>query len=176
MPKLTSGLRYLFSPTYVEDVFYFWYKNRQLGASWFNKNVPADENGRKASFSTLQNWIQDYHWMERAENLDVEAARKMDNLIIDERIKMFREHAEIGKEIKEMGIEFLRTKGLEKDASALRAIADGIQIERSSRGLADVLAKISTMGDDDIEREIRKLMPSYVDADVEDISPTNEEE
>lgn len=162
--------RYLFSPTYIEQIFYFWYSNRQLGAQWTNARIPADEQGQKANYSTVQRWIEDYGWLERAEALDVEAARKMDNLIIDERISMFKEHAEIGKQIREMGLKFLEEKGLEKDASALRAIADGIQIERSSRGLADALSRIASMDDATLAREISKLLPQAIDAEYEDVT------
>lgn len=172
------ALKYIYSDEYREQIFYFWYKNRHLGPDWFNAKVPPDENNQKVTLFTVKQWVYEYGWDERAQALDLETISRMDNMIIDERIQMFREHAEIGKEIKDLGINFLREHGIEKDMSALRAIADGIQIERSSRGLADSLARLAQMDDTTLLKEINKLLKdkgNAIDADYEDVTPPDED-
>lgn len=170
--------RHMYSPEYIERIFYIWYKNRQLGAKRMNLLLPPDENGEKVSFSVLQNWIAENGWDARAEALDLEVSQKMDLTIIDERIQMFREHAEIGREIKDFGLGYLRRKGIKTDMAALRAIADGIQIERSSRGLADSLARLAELDDTRLLKEINKLLEAgqnTIDGEVEDVTDTDED-
>lgn len=179
MPHLSKALvRYIYSDQYREEIFHFWYKNRHLGPTAFNAIVPPDENGQKITHHTVQLWIQEYLWEERAAALDLEVVNRMDNLVIDERIKMFQEHAEIGREIKDFGLNYLRENGIKTDMAALRAIADGIQIERSSRGLADSLARLAQMDDTTLLKEINKLLAAKqntIDAEVEDITAPDED-
>ena len=103
----------------------------------------------------------------------METIQVMDRQVVNERIEMFREHAAIGKEIKDFGLDYLRVQGLKSDMAALRAIADGVQLERSSRGLADSLARLAEMDDTKLLKEINKLLETQqniIDAEVEDIT------
>lgn len=175
---LAKQSRYLYSDAYKEAVFYFWYQNRELSAASFNVRIPKDENGQVVSLKGAEQWATGFGWYERAAALDLEASQKMDIQVIDERIKMFREHAQIGKEIKDFGLTYLRENGIKGDMAALRAIADGIQIERSSRGLADSLARLAELDDTKLLKEINKLLEvqqNVIDAEVEDITDTDED-
>lgn len=176
-PSSKIALRYNFSDEYREEIFYFWYKNRNLGEKRFNLLVPKDETGQKTNYRSVQAWITEYGWYDRAADLDNQVIQRMDSQIIDERIEMFREHAAIGKEMKDFGLAYLRDKGVNSDMGALRAISEGIQIERSSRGLADSLARLAQMDDSTLLKEIDKLLSkdeNTIDADVNDITPPNE--
>lgn len=181
MPKDLSEklIRHAFSNQYIESIFYIWYKNRQLGSKRLTMLIPPDEDGVKVSFQMLNHWIEDNNWDARADALDLEAAQKMDITIIDERIRMFKEHAEIGKEIKDFGLTYLRENGIKTDMAALRAIADGIQIERSSRGLADSLARLAELDDTKLLKEINKLLEAgqnTIDVEAEDVTEQEENE
>lgn len=177
-PTSKTSLKYIHSDQYKEEIFRFWYKNRHLGATAFNAKVPPDENNQKVTHHTVQLWITEYLWEERAASLDLEVINRMDTLVIDERIRMFQEHAEIGREIKDFGLSYLRGEGIKSDMAALRAISDGIQIERSSRGLADSLARLAQMDDTTLLKEINKLLATKqntIDTEVEDITSPDED-
>lgn len=177
-PSKKINRKYVFSDAYREEIFHFWYSNRHLGDRWFNTKVPPDENNQKVTLHTVNQWANLYHWAERAEDIDLQIATRMDREVIDERIEMFREHAKIGREIKDFGLDYLRENGIKTDMAALRAIADGIQIERSSRGLADSLVRLAQMDDTTLVKEINKLLTAKqnaIDAEVEDITPPDED-
>jgi hypothetical protein len=177
-PSHKTSIRYRFSDDYVEKMFYFWYKNRHLGEKWFNAKIFPDENNQKCTWNAVRLWISQYGWEDRANALDVETVQRMDSTVIDERIKMFQEHAQIGAEIKDFGLAYLRENGVSGDMAALRAVADGVQLERSSRGLADSLTRLAQMDDTALLKEINKMLAlqqNTIDAEVEDITVIDED-
>jgi hypothetical protein len=135
--------------------------------------LPPDENGFKPEIRKVDDWKAEFAWEDRANLLDAQTIQMMDTQIIDERIAMFREHAAIGAEIKDFGIEYLRTRGLNSDMAALRAISEGVQLERSSRGLAESLVRLAEMDDTKLLKEINRLLEAkqdVIDAETEDIT------
>ena len=70
------------------------------------------------------------------------------------------------------GMEFLASGTFDSSASAVAAIKAGVEIERTSRGICDMLVRMSQMGDDSLKQEIMKYINrasennQIVDADV----------
>jgi len=71
---------------------------------------------------------------------------------------MYKRHAQIGQDMVEMGMRFLEENGIKKEETALRAIIEGVDIQRQAIGLAEALAKISTMDNDQLTKELQKLL------------------
>lgn len=146
-----------FTEDYIDKVFYIWYRNDRRSGKSFINSLP-EENGRRPALGTLKDWIGSRGWVERADALDAEVSMKLDNEIIQERVEMFRQHREIGKELRQKGMTYLNEKGIESDNAAIRAIDLGLATERTSVGMAAVLDKISKMSDEQLNKELAKLL------------------
>lgn len=148
---------YQFSDKYIEEIFYLWHDNNcQSGKTFLNEI--HDEEGRKPSLITIGEWVERYGWIERADALDAEISRELDSKIIDRRVKMFEEHAKIGKALIEKGESYLNGEfGISSDNAAIRAVGLGVEIERISVGQAEAWMKISKMTDEQIAKEFARL-------------------
>lgn len=147
-----------YSDEFVEQVFYIWYENGRTTGSKFSSLVPHDEDNRKPSSITVNDWITTRGWIERADALDAEIARALDTKMIDKRIKMYEEQVEVADELLREGRNFLQNKGITTDASALRAIDLALATKRISVGASEAYEKISKMGDEEITKELEKLL------------------
>ena len=56
------------------------------------------------------------------------------------------------------GMEFLASGTFDSSSSAVAAIKAGVEIERTSRGVGDMLVRMSQMGDDALKQEIMKYI------------------
>lgn len=147
-----------FTEEYKDQVFYLWYENGKSINFNLMESIPVSPNGRKPTETTIKEWVRNGDWNTRADGLDGQISRALDSTIIDRRVAMYKRHAEIGQDMVEMGMKFLNENGLKKEESAIRAIAEGIDIQRQSIGLAEALQKISTMDNDQLTRELQKLL------------------
>jgi hypothetical protein len=147
-----------YTDEYIDNIFYLWYENDKKAGSTLLSIIPKNDDGRKPAALTISGWIAERGWIERADVLDAELARKKDDIIINKRAEMFEKHVKIGAELIEKGLDFLKSSGVKTDASAIRAIDLGLETERISVGLADSYAKIAKMSDEDIQKELRKLL------------------
>jgi len=162
-----------FTEEYVEQVFYLWYENDRKVSNGLVNNLSPNNFGHKPSKITITSWIGSNGWIERADALDAEVSRKMDEEIINKRMEMFKKHAEIGGELIERGRNFLNEDngGIKTDMAALRAIDLGLGTERVSIGLAEAYVKISKMSDEQLSAQLQKLIgkkEETVDAEIID--------
>ncbi len=146
-----------YSEDYIDQVFYHWYENGKQTGAGLTARLQKDLNGRTPTDSTVNNWVVQYGWVERADKLDVEVSKVLDTEVIDRRVEMYKRHAEIGQDMVEMGIAFLKENGIKTDQAAIRAIDSGVEIQRVSVGLAEAWQKISTMSDDQLTKELARL-------------------
>lgn len=163
---------------YVELVFTKWYENGRTHGNEFINSLPPDTDGRTPSKFTIIDWVKTKGWVERADALDAELARALDTRMIDKRIKMYEEQVEVADELLKLGRDFLKEKelgGLKTGAEALRAIDLGLATKRISVGASEAYEKISKMSDEDISKELKKLLGSragngdILEGDVEEI-------
>lgn len=144
--------------SYMEMVFYAWYEGGKKVGNNFLNSLPASPGGRQPSKATVIDWINTKGWIERADALDAEASRALDSLMIDKRKKMYEEQVRVANELVEKGMEYLNEKGIQSDASALRAIDLGLATQRVSTGMAEAYIQISKMSDDQLDKELKKLL------------------
>jgi len=155
---------------YIEQIFYLYYENSRKVGDVFISKIPDTSDGKKPRKETVLNWVKTRGWVERADALDAEASMKMDEKVIQRRMAMFKKHEEVGTELMEKGLEYLKENGISTDAAAIRAIDLGITTRVASTGMAEVFIKISKMPNDALNAELQKLLgkkEEIIDGDME---------
>lgn len=148
-----------FSAEVHEQVFALWYK---LGRPTYKELVDVLKNElhqeRVPKVQTLAYWHLTEEWEERAEELDGKIQLSTDKVIIKQRQDIIKKLADVGNELVEMGMAFLRKEGIENSADAIRAIGKGAELEDKLLGWAAYYAEISKGSEADLDRELSKFM------------------
>lgn len=172
---------FTFSETYREKCFHVWYgAQRPSKLETIVKLIPVDERGKKPSKIAIATWLQQ-DWMLRADQLDAKAIELADDQMIVEKAQMLKEQAARGKELQEKGMEHLKLKGFDSASAAVQAVIRGADLERSSRGIGELIVKMSKMTDGDLKEEIMKRLEKLsddriVDAEVKEQEPKEDTE
>jgi hypothetical protein len=180
--KVSSPTEY--SDTYKDRCFYVWYENnKSFGGVGFLEKLPEPENGiNRPGKVTLQKWKDSFGWVARADALDAEVSLALDQTIVDKRIQMFKEHAEVGRELIQKAREYLVANDFKDGNEALRALSLGIDTQRVSEGAAEAYSKIANMTEDQLAKEFVKLTggnkkdEDFIETEVTDISDTVSDE
>jgi len=154
---------------YKEQCFAVWYAADCPRSSKLALVLPVDGNGSRPNTSTLSRWMRT-GWRDRAKDLDIQTTSSLDALLVKRRLAMFERHAETGASLVEMGMDYLDIKGIKSDSSAIRAIKDGTELERSSLGMTEML-DITTMSDSKLQKLAADLMEEdkdIIDAEFEE--------
>ncbi len=165
-----------YSDAYKETCFYIWYKNNRCTLDALVANIAPSEDGRIPTAHVLSLWKNRENWEQRADVLDANVSTELDIEVIEDRIQMFRKHAEIGDKMTQKGMDYLNseTGGIQSDSAAIRAIVEGIEIESSSRGIADALSKVYSMSEKQLDDELKKMLTNNAgDVDVIDAKPVD---
>lgn len=161
----------VYTDEYIDNAFYLWYDNGRTVGSKLLSILP-EVDGRKPGILTVKDWVVSKGWIERADALDAEVSREKDRIMIDKRKKMYEEQVVIADELLAKGREFLKDGGIRTGAEALRAIDLGLATKRISVGASEAYEKISQMSDEDIAKELRKLIGKRpVDEDSINVIP-----
>jgi hypothetical protein len=152
---------------YIEEVFYLWYRGGKKQGDNFVHTLPEAPDGRKPAKFTVIKWINTLGWVERADALDAETSLALDKEVINERVEMFKKQKKIAGELVTIGMEFLNGKGIQTDASAIRAIDLGLSTQRISTGMAEMYTKISTMPNETLTKELQRLLGKPISKDDE---------
>ena len=156
--KPSKDKTHVFSPEYKYKMFLLWYKQGRPGMYAFSKMVTLDDVGSEPSLSTLKLW--QIQWKLEAEILDNQVRTELERRMVKEKVEMLSRHADLGKQMQDLGIDFITDPG-NKDsltsATAVRLLVAGVEIERDSRGLPEALEKIMTQSDDKLLEEIKEL-------------------
>lgn len=160
-----------YTDQYIDQVFYLWYEGGKKLSNELINTLPPSTDGNKPSKATVGSWIPDHGWAERADALDAEVSRSIEEKIITKRTEMWERQAELAKELIDIGMNFLKDPekgGIKNDASAIRAIDLGMSTQRISTGMAEAMVRIGKMNDEQLTTELQKLLgrPTY-DADAE---------
>ena len=177
---MSAGKTY--TDEYIDKAFYVWYESNRKSTKYVIEHLPDNEDGKRPGNLTVENWKKEYGWRERADALDAEMSRKMDEEVINRRMDMFKKHEALGDTLIEKGKAFLDEKGITSDQAAIRAIDLGISTQRVSVGMAEAYLKISKMTNEQITANLAKLLGSpenkeeIIDAEeIDDISDTESE-
>src|SRR3990167_756154 len=177
---MSKDLIQRYSPRYKETVFAIWYENERAGVTRLHGLVPVDEYDRKPPLAMLGKWMEDGEWNIRADILDEQASSSLDIKLVESRIEIFKKHAEIGHKLQEIGLAYFEEHELKNEAIALKAIIDGARLERESLGLGTALAKVFSMNDNELQKELQKLLnksdkSDIVDGETEELEADGEE-
>ncbi len=157
-----------FEESYKLDIFQLWYSNGRPGSLRLYQMIPANIDGDRPTKSTLARWI-DTEFREKAASLDQMVETELQNRLVQEKIEMLQRHANLGVKMQDTAIEYLDAHKEELNPNAaVRLLVEGVRIERESRGLPDALRKMSEMSDDDLVKQIEKII---ADAPIVSIEP-----
>lgn len=161
-----------YTDQYIEQTFFLWHKGGRKISQRFANSLPEDEKGQRPSFKTIEKWRDSFGWIDRADALDAEISRALQDQVINERIEMYRKHEKVADKLLEIGRDFLETidpKEIEM-SDALKAIAMAVELQRVTVGQVGMGQKILNMSSDQLNKELIKLLggekqDEFIDAD-----------
>lgn len=166
-----------FSNAYQEKCFAVWFELGRMGYTKILDKLPEDEFGRRPSRNVFLLWRTEQDWDVRADEIEAKAAIVTDNVLLNHRILMVKRQASKAKELQDLGMDFLREEGFDSAASAVSAVIKGAELERQSRGLDDMLEKLSKMDSAKLTETVQGLLERQnVPEDIIDMADVPEEE
>lgn len=157
MDKALGGTK--FSRTYKNDCFLDWYKLGKPPASEYWLKMSLDEHGRRPARTMLTKWFT--KWKDRAKVLDAEIEMGIVEDTIAEKIEMLNRHADTGREIQTLSLNYLREHANELTPhSAVRLLQVGVEMERDSVGVPKALENMSKLDDESLLKEITAIISS----------------
>lgn len=140
-----------------EKVFWIWYESGQVGANKFHVKL-SDLGEETPHINTLNEWIND-DWRDRAAELDQQVRDKFSKEVIETKVEMLRRHSQVGKELQDIGLDWLRENQDALTPSAVvRLIKDGYEIERASVGVPEALTKMLSVSDEELKKQIEAAL------------------
>jgi hypothetical protein len=158
-----------YSTNYKDAVFLIWWKNGKppIGKLW--NIIPDDENSNHPSKGILEKWVRD-EFTEKATTLDAEFYSEIESQALQEKAEMLRRHTNVGTQMQDMSLKYLKEHEEELTInSATRLLIEGVRIERESRGIPDAFDNLSEKTDDELLKELQKLLSSSSMIDIQPI-------
>ena len=156
LPKNLSVQSY--SDEYKWKVRQQWYQEGRPTPGKLLSNLVTDEYGRKPNPIVISMWRKNELWDIWADELDSRVMQVAEDSLIVQKAEMLKRHAQVGWLMIDKGMEFLASGTFDSSSSAVAAIKAGVEIERTSRGIGDMLVRMSQMGDDALKQEIMKYI------------------
>ena len=156
LPKNLSVQSY--SDEYKWKVRQQWYQEGRPTPGKLLSNLVTDEYGRKPNPIVISMWRKNELWDIWADELDSRVMQEAEDSLIVQKAEMLKRHAQVGWLMIDKGMEFLASGTFDSSSSAVAAIKAGVEIERTSRGIGDMLVRMSQMGDDALKQEIMKYI------------------
>ena len=160
--SLSKSTRTDFTQDYKMQVFTMWYNSGKPSPERFysllvEEDVKEPLSGEMPTKSTVTRWIKT-DFEAKSTFLDTEAIKAIEKQLVGNKIQMLTAHAAIGRELSQMGMEFLRSEGLGNSRNALSAIIEGLRIETESSGASVKFNELSKMTDEELLGEFTKLV------------------
>lgn len=156
--EITDTRTVPYTDVYKEKTFIAWYSAGCPSGERLLLCIPKDELGREANIDVVKRWMKNEGWRERADILNQQVAREIEQRAVEARVEMLNRQAEVGKKLQQLGMDFFDDHYLDKPGEAIRAIVDGAALERSSRGLPDALLKVAEMKDEQLSSVLANLL------------------
>jgi hypothetical protein len=101
-------------------------------------------------------------WHARADARDREAAKRMEREAIRRRVRVLDDQRKAGELMRRRGVEYLTQAKIESAADAVRAIKEGVALERSAEGmpgagLPEFIFEMLVMSDVELHAELDRL-------------------
>lgn len=178
---MSDGRFQEYTEEYKEICFQTWYSaGRPSSTHRIREIIPEDVYRRKPVVSMIDAWRKDKMWDFRADELDAKALAIVDNDLVMQKVEMLRRHAERARTISEKAMDSLIVDGFDSSASAVNAYFRGTEEERLTRGIGDMIVKMSKMSDADLKDEIIKRLQrasennQIIETEVIDTESTDE--
>ena len=159
MDKALTGSA--FSSAYKESLFLEWYQLGKPAITDYWLKMSLDNRGRRPSKDTVIRWAT--KWKERSKILDKEVEMGIVEQAVAEKVEMLRRHANIGKEIQSLSLDYLRDVAENQELTpnaAVRLLQIGVDMERDSVGVPEALEKMSKLDDESLLKEISSIVNS----------------
>lgn len=147
-----------YSEEYKQIIKQEWYKQGRPGSKKLLQYLPVDEHGRKPNPLVIDRFRKEGWWDVWADEMDSQVMMAVEDTIITEKANMLKRHAQVGWTMIDKGMEFLVSGTFDSSSSAVAAIKAGVEIERISRGVGEMLVKMAQMDNGAITQEIIKLV------------------
>lgn len=157
-PQVLAPYEQYFGPEYKHLCFMIWYRNGKPSPTHLLDVLPIDELvGRKPGIPCLKNWVKDFE--QQAHDLDMQVSEELNKRMIAEKVEMLHRHAGDSKAIQEWAMDFLKEhKGDFTVSTATRLWVEATRIERASRGIPSMFDKINDATDEDLLKELQKVV------------------
>lgn len=142
---------------YKEKAFLLWYENDRPANEWMTRELEP-YNGETPKPQTIANWKREFGWNQRADEQDEFIRKEVEREIVEEKVRMFKRHAEDARKLQQAGWDFIEDHGVNNASQALKAIEIGLKVERESRGIPDAIEAVSGKTDRQLENTIKKLL------------------
>lgn len=169
-----------YTEEYKRIIFQVWYSNGRIGAKKLLELIPNDVNNRKPSIPIIMKWMSDDGWTMQADEMDAKAIVVSDDFLIRQKSEMLMRQAQIGFVLQQEGLRYIVSGGFDSSSAAVNAVIRGAELERTSRGIGEMLVKMAKMTDADLEQEIMKQINRASDSgqmvlDAEEVEKDEEE-
>ena len=120
--------------------------------------TPEDEKGRKPGINVLRKWKAEMMWDFWADDMDSRSIAIAENSLVQQKADMLQRQAEMARQLQDKGLDYIQSAGFDNSSSAVQAIIRGAELERTSRGIGEMIVKMATMGDSELKDEIMKMI------------------
>lgn len=153
-----------YSEDYKRIVFQVWYANGRPNIPDLLKLIPKDTNDRLPSAQIVKIWRRDDGWENQADELDTKAIVLSDDFLIRQKSEMLIRQASMAVEMQDLGLKHIKEYGFDSASAAVNAMVRGSELERTSRGIGEMLVKMSKMSDEELKDAILKRIQQASEA------------
>ena len=97
-------------------------------------------------------------WDFWADDMDSRSIAIAENSLVQQKADMLQRQAEMARQLQDKGLDYIQSAGFDNSSSAVQAIIRGAELERTSRGIGEMIVKMATMGDSELKDEIMKMI------------------
>ena len=109
----------------------------------------------------IDSWNEEskkWEWKTRAEAWDAKVRQEMLRAEEEELVEMARRHTQSAQAIQALALEKILDDGFKDSATALRGWKQGVQVEKSARGVPDHIAEVAELDDDELNEQLAKAI------------------
>lgn len=153
---------------YTEDykriIFQVWYANGRPNIPDLLTLIPKDINNRVPTIPVLRKWKDVDGWDELADSMDTKAIIVSDEFLIRQKSEMLIRQASMAVEMQDYGLKHIKEFGFDSASAAVNAMVRGAELERTSRGIGEMIVKMSKMDDEQLKEAILKRVQQASEA------------
>lgn len=161
-----------FTDEYRETCFHAWLMAGCPSASQTPKILPDFDNGRRPSVATVTNWIDDYQWKLRAEEINAAALARVNEELVSSKAELLRAQFENSVALAKKALDTLLEKGFDSSNAAVQGYFRATAEARTVMGISELMQKVGQMTDAQLKAAIAENLERL---SVTDAIPLDEE-